>query len=327
MQYSKLQKDYNLLEKEFCRFMKKILVLGMGSVGSEIAYSFSNDYEVTCVDHGKNFDIIRRLLPQVRLVQGDVNDNAMIIKEAENKDIIFYCIDTGGVIDSNKYPSKYYDINVTNFGRLINSLSTTSVHFFLFSSVFVYPDMANITEQTQPKPETTYGELRMRQEQILEDSDLEFTILRLSNIFGYGHFFNLGNRSAIEKFIDYVFVGKKITLNGDGSQIVDYLYKKNLMDLLLRLVKTPTGRRVYNVSGGQSRPILEIAEIINELAYQEFGKRTKIIKLDEEMKLPNSPTVIPKKVMKETGWKPSNNLPSQIKEMLDIYNSKHERKI
>ena len=307
--------------------MKKILILGTGSIGSEIAYFFYNKYKITCIDHGKNFDIIKKQLPDIRFVKGDVSDLDLIKIESQDCHMIFYCIDTGGVIACMKHPKKYFDVNVTNFKELLNSLKIKKAHFFLFSSSFIYPDIQKITEETEPNPETLYGKLRMNQEQILKASNLNFTILRLSNIFGYGHFYNIGNKGAIEKFIDNVFEGRDIILHGDGSQLVDYLHKIDLMNLLKILCKILPKRQVYNISSGQRRSILNIAEIIKDNASNEFDLNVEIIKMDEKTKMSNLPLTLPKKIINEVSWKPSTNIELKIKEMMNFCNLQNKDKI
>ncbi|MGQ0376494.1 MAG: NAD-dependent epimerase/dehydratase family protein [Nitrososphaerota archaeon] len=308
--------------------MKKIVIAGSGYIGAEIAHTFSDNYEVVCIDHGKNFDIIKKKLPKTICIKGDLNDENLIKKEIRYCDIFFYCIDTGGVVDCIKYPTKYYDINVTHFKQLLKSLEHKELpYFFLFSSSFVYPDIQKITEETQPNPETVYGKLRMNQEQILKDSNLNFTILRLSNIFGYGQFFNIGNKGAIEKFIENVFEERNIMLHGDGTQLVDYLHKTDLMNLLKILCKNLPEKQVYNISSGQRRTILDIAEIIKENANNEFGLNVKIIKMDEKTKMPNLPLTLPQKIINEVPWKPSTNIELKIKEMMNLRNLQHKGEI
>jgi UDP-glucose 4-epimerase len=304
--------------------MKKIVIAGSGYIGAEIAFTFYDNYEVVCIDHGKNFDDIKKKLPNVMCVEGDLNDESLIKKEIRCCDIFFYCLDTGGVVDCIKFPSKYYDINVTRFKQLLKSLAHKELHFFLFSSSFVYPDIQKITEETEPNPETLYGKLRMNQEQILKDGDLNFTILRLSNIFGYGQFFNIGNKGAIEKFIDNVFEGKNIILHGDGTQLVDYLHIIDLMNLLKILAKNLPKNQIYNISSGQRRSILNIAEIIKNNAANEFNIKTEIIKMDKKTKMPNLPLTMPQKIISHASWKPSTDIKLKIKEMMSFCNLQHK---
>lgn len=297
--------------------MKKILIAGTGSIGSEIAYLFSNEYEIICIDHGKYFQKIKEKLPKVKLVKGDIYDENLM-KSFHDVDIIFYCIDTGGVVSCMNDFIKYHDINITKFKKFINSFTNSNSHFYLFSSCYVYPDVPNITENTLLNPETQYGVLRANQEKILVESGIKYTILRLSNIFGYGNFFHVGNFGAIEKFIDLIFNGKEISLHGNGEQIIDYLSKDDLMHLIKILVNYQQNK-IYNISSGQSRSILEIAKIMKNIALEKYKIYIEIIKLDENIKLPNSPYIQPNKAMQETSWKPSSNLEHAIKKMMAMY--------
>lgn len=49
--------------------MKKIVIAGSGYIGAEIAFTFSDDYEITCIDHGKNFDIIKKKYQQYHILK------------------------------------------------------------------------------------------------------------------------------------------------------------------------------------------------------------------------------------------------------------------
>ena len=297
----------------------KILIAGAGSIGSEIAYLFSNEYEIICIDHGRNFSILKKKLPKVRFVKGDINNEKLIRTEAKAVDFVFYCTDTGSVISCINSPVKYEKINEKDFKKFIKIVDSVSdCHFFLFSSCYVYPDMKNATEMVLTDPETIYGKLRLNQEEILKNSKLHHTILRLSNVFGYGHFFNVGVSGAIEKFIDCVFTNKEITLHGDGSQSVDYLYKDELMNLLKILIKTKP-QDTYNVASGKTYSIAEIAEIINNIVFAEYMKKTKIVKMDTNSKIPNSPKLSIRKIIKDTYWRPSTNIEKQIREIIRVY--------
>ena len=299
--------------------MMKVLIAGTGSIGSEIAYAFHNKSDIICIDHGKNFEILRKELPKIRYVKGDIHDKKLIQIESKDADIIFYCIDTGSVVSSLNSSEKYKKTNIDNFNKFLKSIADlNSSHFFLFSSSYVYPDTKKITEKTKPHPETLYGKLRLMQEEILKDFTSNYTILRLSNIFGYGHFFNIGNAGAIEKFIDCIFTGQKIMLHGDGSQTVDYLYKTDLINLLKILIKNKPGK-IYNVSTGISNSIYHMAKLVNRIAFQEYGKSTEIVKITVNKKLPNSPKISPIKIIKETSCSPSLNIEMHVKRMIKQY--------
>jgi len=307
--------------------LKKILIAGLGSIGSEIVYNFVHDYDIKVIGNKKFFPQIQTKFPNVELIDGDIHTKNLLKNESESVDLIFYVIDTGGVVSCVENPSKYNEINITKFSKLIKSLEGIVSHFFLLSTVFVYPSSQLCTEETMPDPETLYGKFRLEQEQILRNSNLNFTILRLSNIFGYGHFPMIGNIGAIEKFVNSVFKEKKILLHGDGTQLVDYLYKRDLMNALKILATNASGKRVYNITTGTLKTISEIAEIITTIAFQNFSKIIEIVKLNEKRKIPSSPLVLSDKIRKEYGWKPTTDIYRNIEEMMNYRMLQHEWKI
>ena len=298
-----------------------ILIVGLGSIGSEIAYTFYSSSHITCIDHGKHFESIKKILPKINYVKGDIHDPSLIENLSDPPDIVFYCIDTGSVVSCMNDPNKYEKINISLFHIFLDNLyKKFNPHFFLLSSTFVYPDVDKISEKTKPFPETLYGKLRLKQEKILQEYASRYTILRLSNIFGYGYFYDIGNPGAIEKFIDCVFSLKNISIHGNGKQLVDYLHKPDLMNLLKILVQT-TPKTIYNVSSGNSKSIIDIAKIISKIGLEKFNQKIETSVMSNT-KLPNSPKIIPNKIIKDYNWSPTLDLESIILKMMKIYHQK-----
>ena len=298
-----------------------ILIVGLGSIGSEIASTFYSSSHITCIDHGKHFESIKKILPKINYVKGDIHDSSLIENLSDPPDIVFYCIDTGSVVSCMNDPNKYEKINVSLFHIFLDNLyKKFNPHFFLLSTTFVYPDVDKISEKTKPFPETLYGKLRLKQEKILQEYASNYTILRLSNIFGYGNFYNIGNPGAIEKFIDCVFSLKNISVHGNGKQLVDYLHKPDLMNLLKFLVQT-TPKTIYNVSSGNSKSIIDIAKIISKIGLEKFNQKIETSVMSN-IKLLNSPKIIPNKIMKDYNWSPDLDLESIILKMMKIYYQK-----
>ena len=299
----------------------KILIAGLGSIGAEIAFTFYSSADITCIDHGKHFETIRKTLPKITFVKGDIHDSSLLNNIPEQLDVVFYCIDTGSVISCIENPEKYKKINTALFRQFLENLyKKHNPHFFLLSSSFVYPDIDNITEQTNPYPATLYGEFRLKQEKILQEYSSDYTILRLSNIFGYGHFFNIGSKGAIEKFIDCVFSHKKISLHGNGKQLVDYLSKSDLMMVLKTLIKK-NPKTIYNVSSGSSKSIADVAQIISSLGLEKFNKKSDISIMSNES-LPNSPKIFPTKISYDYNLSFNHDIESSIFKMMNIRSKK-----
>jgi len=303
--------------------LKKILIAGLGSIGIEIASAFYSKFEITCIDHGRYFDAIKQKFPELNLIKSDIHEKGLIKKLAKDSDIIYYLESTGSVAGCINDPTKFYEINTIQFSNLVKELNGFDIHFFHLSSVFVYPDN-NCTERTIPRPETLYGKLRLKQEQILEMNNIKSTILRVSNVFGYGSLINVGNHGTIEKFIENIFSDRPMTVHGNGNHLVDYLSKDDLIYYIKNLVNESPGE-IYNISTGKLKKIINVAEIISGIGNSVYQRKGKIEFLNKDKIYPSSPLALPSKIIKKTRHKPFD-FEEKIQKMMSAY-LLHERKI
>ncbi len=300
-----------------------ILILGAGYVGTKIIDTFYHSYDIVCIDHGKNFLKLEIKFPSVKFVKDDCTNENLLNQYAKNCKYVFYTMDMGGVMDCIISPKKYEKINLYDFRTILNILKKFDISFFLFSSSFVYPDHPNISETNPPNPETHYGELRLQQENILKNSNINYIILRLPNLFGFSSILNVGNLGIIENFIQQSFLKKKINLHGSGTQKLDCLYLDDLMNLLKKIIITNLPCKIFNVSTRKSYSVLEIAKIIKEISLKKFNLKVELSFSNKSMLMKNSPIMSSKNVLEYYDWQPKvTNLSEKIEEMMQIY-SKH----
>ena len=142
----------------------------------------------------------------------------------------------------------------------------------------------------------------------------------MSNIFGYGHFSDIGSQGAIEKFIDCLFSNKGISLHGTGKQLVDYLHKSELMNILKFLIQI-NPKIIYNVSSGKSKSIVDVAKIISKIGMEQFDQKSEISIISNKQ-LPNSPKIYPIKIMNDYNLSIISNLENFILEMMKTHSQK-----
>ena len=110
----------------------KILIAGLGSIGAEIAFTFYPSADITCIDHGKHFETIRKILPKINFVKGDIHDLSLLNNIPEQPDVVFYCIDTGSVVSCMENPDKYKKINTTLFRQFLENLYQKDPILFVY---------------------------------------------------------------------------------------------------------------------------------------------------------------------------------------------------
>ena len=256
--------------------------------------------------------------PRVNFIKSDILDFKTFQSYIDDS-TIFYCIDNGGVVESDKNPKKYEEINITNFSKLIHVLKNFNCNLFLFSSSYVYSENVESKESIHLEPFTLYGKLRKKQEEILINSGINYVILRLSNIYGYDAFQKIGNLGAIEKFIINILSGKPITLYGNGSQRIDYLHILDLMDLLDILLKNDIKNSIFNVGTGKAITLFEIANFLKKLIDPKYDVTIEKI---PSMSIPDSPIMSIQKLKESLNWTPQINIETGITSLFNILKTK-----
>lgn len=154
--------------------------------------------------------------------------------------------------------------NIIDNAKLINIKS-----IIYFSSVDIYGKnpILPVTENTTINPDTWYGLSKYVCEWMLRGSNLNcpITILRIPGV--YGH--STRDKSVIGKMISTMKEENRIYIHGNGQVLRDYVAIDDLCRFIIELTPLPYNG-VLNVATGQSRSILEIANLIGNLLQSEY---------------------------------------------------------
>ena len=301
----------------------KILILGSGYLGTELACSLSSNHSITCIGHANDSYKFNSKFPNINFIKGDVYDKELLEKNSLNSDQIYYCIWTGSVVDCIENPQIYKKINIDNFSALIESIKPKNSTFFLFSSAFVYSDLPKNSENSETKPETLYGKYRLQQELILKKSHMPYVILRLANIFGHQYFWPKQSQNVIDKFISNVFSTKQISLHGDGTQLVDLVQINQVLNLVNKINEKSIKNEIFNVSNESRTSIIDIAKTIQNYAIEKYNISIHLYKKNDYKKLPNIPAISSSKIMKYFQWKNLETI--TIKDIFEYENNRKNK--
>lgn len=138
-----------------------------------------------------------------------------------------------------------------------------NVHVIYTSSAAVYRDStAKWYEEEVDTPPTIYGKSKLLGENVIKDVIKNYTILRLSNVYGDGD----GN-GVIDRFIK----GQN-TIYGDGEQVRDYIHVNAVCDAIMKILEKPKhfNQQTYNLSTGEGKTVNDV--------WKEFGKGEPVYK-------------------------------------------------
>jgi nucleoside-diphosphate-sugar epimerase len=202
----------------------------------------------------------------------DLADAAAIAALAPRWQGVQAVLHSGGFVlrsshPENDDPIEAMRVNAVGTAQLLKSLPETVSSLCYVSTIDVYgvPREIPLSEDAATRPTTCYAASKLAGEALTAAwaarRAIPASVLRLSQVYGPAD----NSRKAVPNFIRAVLRGQTPCLNGDGSDIRDYVYADDAAEGILQaLARRASG--VFNISGGDPRPIRDTLEIILRLA-------------------------------------------------------------
>lgn len=227
---------------------------------------------------------------------------------------------------SNKDPFSTFDHSFRTLENMLDiarSVSNPIKHFVYFSSSMVYGNFPSgyVSEKTHCDPIGIYGALKYSGEKIViaynQVFDLPYTIIRPSALYGE----RCISRRVGQIFIENAIQGKKITINGDGSDELDFTYIDDLVSGVIdTLTHESSKNEIFNLTYGEARSISQMADIIRA----EFPG-ADIEYLPKDRLMPDRGTLSVEKAKKMIGYNPQNPLEIGFVKYINWYKEMHSR--
>ena len=260
--------------------MKILVTGGLGFIGHNVVRVLETlHHDVSIIDNKTDYGIIPRseldYLMLERLCRIHTRNITIANIEESFDNSIFEGIDI--VIHLASFPrQKVVNENPTQGSRvmsegLLNLLELSVKHkikrFVYVSSSMVYGNFGKqkyfdgIDESEDCRPLGQYGILKLAGEWLVQDYSrrcgLDYTIIRPSAVYGP---YDVEDR-VVSKFLMTAMRGEDITVNGIDDAL-DFTYVDDAaMGIALASVSDDTANTTYNVTRGQSRTLLEAAEL------------------------------------------------------------------
>jgi nucleoside-diphosphate-sugar epimerase len=162
--------------------------------------------------------------------------------------------------------------NVAMVKNLIDGAALANIESLVYlSSVDVYGNRPRIpiTEESKINPDTWYGLAKYCCERLLLFSDqvtYPVMVLRIPGVYGNAP----RDKSVIGRMVSSVRNGKPVPVSGDGGARRDYVHVDDLCRILDALIPLRC-RKIVNIATGQSRPILEMAQVVGTVLRKKFS--------------------------------------------------------
>jgi UDP-glucose 4-epimerase len=259
-----------------------------------------------------------------KLIEGDLADTVLLRKTFKTYPIsaVMHFAGYAYVGESVLNPAKYYQNNVCNTLKLLQTMREASVNKIIFSSscaTYGIPSSLPITEEHQQKPVNPYGNSKLVVETMLCDFakayDLNYVILRYFNAAGADPECEIGEwhepeTHLIPLVLDAAF-GKRefVRVFGtdydtpDGTCIRDYIHVSDLADahiLALKYLMADKPSIALNLSNGLGFSVRQVIATVEQIT----GKKVPFV---EEARRDGDPPILvgsSEKAQNILGWRP-----------------------
>lgn len=268
--------------------MKILVTGGAGYVGSHCVRALVAAGHDVCVLDNLSAGHAQAVDPKARLIVGDLVDRTLLdqlFAAVRFEAVLHFAafIEVGqSVID----PLSFYDNNVGNSVRLLQTMEKHAVKRFVFSSTcatYGIPPKMPITEDFAQIPASPYARAKLAVEWALADSaaawGLGFTALRYFNAAGAAADGTIGEDHDPETHLIpnvlKVALGQRdcVKIFGtdyptrDGTCVRDYVHVDDLAVAHLRAIETvtPGAARYYNAGTGRGATVREVVDVARKV--------------------------------------------------------------
>jgi UDP-glucose 4-epimerase len=243
-----------------------VITGGAGFIGSALANFYCSDpnNSVISIDNYSTGDS-RRQSSLVNTLELDlVNVQEIdLINLFRGADVIFHL----AAVKLHNLNNSYNDLvfnNVHATNKVLKCAGIAGIKKIVFtSSLYAYglPPVGLIQESTSLEPLTLYGATKVFGENLVriaaKEYGFNFAIARLFFIYGPLQFALGGYKSVIVSNFEKLKTGESAKINGDGKQVLDYLYISDCVEALVKLADHTTND-IFNVSSGSGVSIDEL---------------------------------------------------------------------
>ncbi|MEH3119736.1 MAG: UDP-glucose 4-epimerase GalE [Methylorubrum populi] len=308
--------------------MAVLVTGGAGYIGSHMVLALvdaGREEVVVLDDLSTGYDWA--LPPEVRLVVGDVADQALVTET-----ILRHRIDTIAhfaarivVPDSVSDPLGYYLANTVKTRALIETAARTGVRHFIFSStaaVYGEPGIVPVPETLATNPINPYGRSKLMSEWMLADAaaahGFTYGVLRYFNVAGADprgrsgqsmpaatHLIKVATQAALGRRTHLDVFGTDYP-TPDGSCLRDYIQVSDLADAHLVVLDHLRGGAeslTVNCGYGRGYSVLEVVEVVRRVSGRDFEVRLS-------PRRPGDPARIvagADRIRNELGWTPKHD--------------------
>jgi UDP-glucose 4-epimerase len=265
----------------------------------------------------------QKAIKNLPFIEGDLSDQKKLtnIFSSNSIDAVMHFAADSLVGESVENPIKYFNNNVKNSLKLIETMEEYKVNKIVFSSsaaVYGEPENIPITEEHPCTPTNPYGETKWIFEKVLQALNdigkINYMSLRYFNAAGADPEGDLGEDHSPETHLIPLVI--KAALDGfpvpvfgtdyntpDGTCIRDYIHVNDLADahiLAFEKLERVGISGIYNLGNGNGYSVKEVIDMVRKITHRK-------VNVIDSPRRPGDPARLvasSRKIRKDLGWIP-----------------------
>ncbi|MBI3591834.1 MAG: NAD-dependent epimerase/dehydratase family protein [Candidatus Melainabacteria bacterium] len=300
---------------------KKILITGgSGFIGSNLKNNLSNcDLSVLTVGRGEKEDC-----------KIDLRDPRFKnIIEDFLPDVVCHFASGSNIMRANENKEKEFNdsvLSTESLNKNLSQLKSKPEKIIYLSSQAVYglPECLPVPESHATHPKTIYGENKLKAENVIIKSSLNYVVFRISSV--YGPMQDHQKSGVIAKFINRMKNNQSPVVFNSIDLYSDFIYVDDLVSAIVKVILNDpqVKNKIYNIGSGKPTTLKEILDILYEYfphaPEPEF--KTNALYPDKEQK---GLYLDVKKIQTELNWVTKYSIEEGLRLM--VKNIKHVEKV
>ena len=304
--------------------MKYAVTGGAGFIGSHLVKNLvEHGNEIIVIDNlntGK-MENIEKFSEKINFFKVDIRDFSAIEGILKNVDGIFHEAALASVQDSFRIPDEFFDVNVNGTENIfkIGKKLGIKVVYASSSSVYGNPTRIPIKESDGKNPFNPYAKTKLEDDKLAEKyakNGLKVIGLRYFNVFGPRQ--SKEYAGVIKLFLERIQQGSSPLVNGDGSQVRDFVYVDDVVNANVLAMESNIDSEFFNIGTNSAISVLDLANTIIKFS----GLKLKPIHqpaVPGDVKSTQADITKAKMMLK---WKPTTSLKDWLKSaVLDVKNN------
>jgi len=255
------------------RYNNILVTGGAGFIGSHIVEELiKNDLNVIVYDNfsvGKIENLLQGIRKKIKIVKGDILNFKKLNHCTKNVDVVIHEAARVAIRDSVENFLGDARENIIGTLNVIKAIINNNVKKLIYaSSMAVYSSKKGLVKENENvNPQSPYGISKLASEyyclDISKNAGFDSVILRYFNTYGTKQTYT-PYVGVITIFIKRLLEGKSPIIFGDGNQMRDFVYVKDVANATILAMEKNISGDVLNIGTGMGTSVNEIAKLLRD---------------------------------------------------------------